>query len=121
MQDLLKAFDDAKQHELKTIDENHNKELQILRDSKTNEVLRLNKVHADLVKSNNAQTIRLKMEFSMKEAVLKNKIKRMEEHQEKKLLELTEMHDTQIKEYHDKLEELNCNHAKTLKETLGLT
>ena len=114
--DLLKAFDESKQIEFKAIQENHQKELKLARDSKTFEVLRLNKVQTDLIKTHNSQSMKLKLEFALKESILKNKIKKMSEAHEKKLLELTEMHENQAKSLNKKLEEMGCEHNKKLEE-----
>ena len=79
-----------------------------MRESKANEVLRLNKAQADLIKTHNTQTMKLKLEFSMKEAIYKNKIKKMEESQARKIEEMIKKHDEEKKEVTKKLDELGC-------------
>jgi hypothetical protein len=60
--------------------------------------------------------MRLKMEFGMKEMLYKNKIQKMQEAHEKKLLELTEMHESQARDWEKKLDEINCEHSRKVKD-----
>lgn len=85
-----------------------------MRDSKASEVLRLNKAQNELVKTHNAQTMKLKLEFSMKEAIYKNKIKKLEEAKEKAVEELKQQFDAEKKALNAKLEEMGCEHSKKL-------
>ena len=117
--DLLKAFDDSKQAEMQALVANHDKELQLIRDSKANEVLRLNKAQTQLVKTQNSQNMRLKMEFGMKEMLYKNKINKIQEAHEKKLLELTDMHEQETKSLNLKIDQMNHDHAIKIKELGG--
>ena len=114
--ELLKAFDDAKQIEIKAIQENHHKELQIIRDSKSNDALRAQKNQTELIKTHNSQMMKIKLEFSMKEAIYKNKIKKMEEAHEKKIQEINEMHENQQKKLNQQIEEMGCEHSKKIIE-----
>jgi len=65
--------------------------------------------------------IRLKMEFSMKEMLYKNRIKKIEEANEKKLLELTEMHENTSSELKREIEQMTINYEAKIKELGGTT